>query len=207
MDTNIKENLRKQIGEMRNILFTAQSSFKILDYLYRTRSENDYTIINGSLFLKFTASTHWRIYVIEMSKLFSNRRTEHFNIHQLIGKFKPGGEFHCEMIPNNSIKIWEDNLVLKHETALIDNLISQRDKLYSHTDKDREDIKNALSFIDSMELMNIVKRMLSEIYITVFDVTMVMEPLNEPADDLKRLIRMLETEAKVLADLEKKAGG
>lgn len=202
MDEIIKEKLRKEITEVRDIMFTAQSSFKIVDYLYRTRTEAEYSIVNRSQFLKYTAHTHWRMYVTEMSKLLSNRRTEHFNIHQLIDKFKAGGIYRTSSIPDTSIRIWEDNLRLNNEAEWISNLIVQRDSLYSHTDKDREHIKNSLTFISAIELLHIIKRMLSEIYITVLEVQMIMEPFNEPVDDLKRIMRSLATEAKVLLELE-----
>ena len=71
------------------------------------------------------------------------------------------------------------------------NLIEQRDSIYSHTDRNRDDIKNSITFTDANEFLNIIKRILSEVYVVVFMQVMSMEPLNEPVDDLKRLVKLL----------------
>lgn len=197
MDAIVKEKLLAEVTEIRDIMFKAQASFKIVDYLYRTRDGVEIEVINYSQFLKYTASIHWGIYVTEMSKLFVNRRTEHFNIHQFINKFKDGGEYRTSHIPDNSIFLWEANLSQSKETQLKENLTTQRDSLYSHTDKNRDHIKNAFTFIDAKEFLNIIKRILSEIYCEIFNQSMQMEPFNEPVDDLKRLMKILVKEKEV----------
>jgi len=194
MDQIKKDELYKYITEIRNIMFSAQSSFKIVNYLYRERSGMEIEVVKRSQFLLYTASIHWQIYVTEMSKLFANRKGDKFNLHKLINKFKPTGEYYCTEILQNSVLIWEQNLKLDKEANLIKNLLEQRDSLYSHTDIVRDHIKNKFSFADAKEFLHIIMRTLSEIYYLVFNESMHMEPINEPMMDLKRIMRILVNE-------------
>jgi hypothetical protein len=196
MEPIIKRRLREELIEIRDIMFKAQTSFKIVDYIYRTRQGIEIEVISRSNYFQWSGSTNWRIYVTEMSKLFKKGRNDHFNIHQFISKFKEGGEYRTPLIPDSSIQIWEDNLSLEKEKKLIENLVLQRDKVYSHTDKERKDIKNVFSFVDANEFLNIIKRMLSEIYPTVFSDSMDFDPFFEPVEDLKRHMAILVAEKK-----------
>jgi hypothetical protein len=194
MTPDIKDKLKKEMDEICNIMFVAQSSLKIVDYLRRTREGMEIEVVRHSMFFKYTANVHWQMYVTEMSKLFRDGKNEYFNIHKFIRKFKDAGEYHTHLITDNSIQIWESNLSLEKEKTLIENLVRQRDGKYSHKDKDWEAIKNSFTFIDAKEFLNIVKRMLSEIYGKVFDTSMIMDPFNEPVDDLKRIVKSLAAE-------------
>lgn len=202
MDERIKSQLRSELIEIRNIMFNAQSSFKIVDYIYRTSDTIEKEVINRSQYFLYSAQVHWRIYVTEMSKLFKKAKNDHFNIHQFINKFKEGAVYRTVLIPDSSIENWEISLSFEKEQKLIENLVSQRDKLYSHTDKDRKHIKNEFSFVDANEFLNIVKRMLSEIYVVVFGDSMQFDPLYEPIEDLKKHMDILVAEKKKWIKME-----
>jgi len=187
----ITDKLKQHTKEIHDIMLLAQSSFKIVDYLTREREGFEINIVNHSLYFKYSAEVNWRIYVIEMAKLFSTSHKAHwFNLNRFIEKFKPGGEYaSVREIDHYSVKIWEQNLDL--EKIKIENLLKQRDKLYSHTDKNRANIKNELTYLEARELLNIVKRILSEIYASVFDEFRLYDLSTEPVDDLKKLIKEL----------------
>jgi len=121
MKDAVKEKLKKEISEIRDIMYAAQSSFKIVDYILRIRGAAEGEFIDRSQYLKYSADMHWGIYITEMSKLFSKRKTDHFNLHQFINKFKSTGEYSTALIPTSSIDIWENNLLLKKEAELIIN--------------------------------------------------------------------------------------
>jgi len=203
MTESIKEKILTHTTEIRNIMLSAQSAFKIVDFLYGERSGVEIEVVNTNQFLQYAAETYWRIYTIEMAKLFAKRSTEHFNIHDYIKKFKPGGEYQNNNISDSSILIWEQNLALTKEAAWIENILQQRDSKYAHTDRNREHIKNTLSSADAKELLKIVQRILSEVYFAVFNKTMLFDPINEPVDALKNIVRMLAERQQELIDLER----
>ena len=194
MDKVKLDKLRDHTNEITDIMFRAQSSFKIVDFLYRQREGLETEIINRNSFLLYTADVNWRIYVTEVSKLFAKRNNEHYNVHKFIKKFKEGEEYETDEIPLNSIKIWEANLSQEKEEHLIKNLLEQRDKKFSHTDKDANHIGNEFTFIDAKEFLHIVQRILSEIYQVVFKTTMLFNPTNEPVDELKKIVAMMVNE-------------
>ncbi|MFV8327929.1 hypothetical protein [Flavobacterium sp. ZS1P14] len=183
-----KNKLRRHTKEINDIMLLAQSSFKIVDYLTNPQSVIEREVINQNKFFKYSTELNWRIFVIEMAKLFSTSDRAHFyNLSKFIRKFKPDGEFgQVEEIDQYSMSIWEQNLNL--EKIKIDNLMLQRDKLYSHNDPNREGIKNELSFVDAKELLNVVKRIISEIYAAVFDQYRSYDLLNEPVEELKKIV-------------------
>jgi len=185
------EKLEQHTKEIMEIMLLAQSSFKIVDFIKRERSGQEAIIIQQNKYFNYTAEMNWRIYVIEMAKLFSTSDKAHwYNLQKLINKFKPDGEFgKLKGIDKYSIVIWEQNLELEKEK--IQNLMLQRDKLYSHTDKARSHIKNELSFADANELLDVVKRIISEIHIVVFGKSYAYFLNNEPVLELKRLIHAL----------------
>ena len=185
----VLSKLKQHTKEINDIMLLAQSSFKIVAYLYRERSGFEIEVVNQNQFLKYSAESHWRIYVTELAKLFAARDSDWFNLNRFIRKFKKGMEYEVEQIDEHSILIWEQQLEL--QKAQIDNLLLQRDKLYGHTDKNREGVKNKLTFADAKELLRIVQRIVSEIYTVVFGQYPSFDPIGEPLDDLKKIIKVL----------------
>ena len=202
MDKETFDKLRIHTNEITNIMFRAQSSFKIVDFLYRQREGLETEIINRNSFLLYTAEVNWRIYVTEISKLFAKRNNEYYNIHKFIKRFKKDEEYETDEIPLNSINIWEENLSQEREEKLIKNLLEQRDKKFSHTDKDANDIDNEFTFIDAKEFLHIVQRILSEIYQVVFKTTMLFNPINEPVDELKKIVSLIIEDKREIIELD-----
>ena len=189
--------LQQHTKEIYEIMLLAQSSFKIVDYMYRTRDDIAGEVINQNQYLKYSRHINWRLYVTELAKLFANRESDWFNVNRLITKFKKGGEFEkVTVIDETTVAAWERDLA--SEKAIIDNLLDQRDKLFGHTDKNRAHIKNELSIKDARTLIDIVKRIVSEIYVAVLDAPIDLDPFGEPVDDLKKLMEVQVFEKKKL---------
>ncbi len=203
MTDQLMTKLYKHTTEIRDIMFNAQSAYKIVNFLYRERSGVEIEVININQFLLYTAEINWRIYTIEMAKLFANRKSEHFNIHEYIKKFQPGREYRNINVSDSSILIWQQNLALTKDATWINNLLQQRDSKYSHTDRNREHIKNILSFADAKELLQIIQRMLSEVFHSVFGESMLFDPINEPVESLKQTVSILAARQQKLIDIEK----
>jgi AbiU2 len=192
MDTDLSK-LEQYTKRVMEIMLLAQSSFKIVDYLTRERSGEEIAIIAQNHYFHFAAEISWRTYVTEMAKLFSpNSKTHTYNLQKLINKFKSDAEFRrLKGIDDRSILIWEQNLAM--EKIKIDNLLLQRNKVYSHTDKDGPSVKNILTHPDAAELLDVVKRIISEIHIAVIGKSYAYFLLQEPVLELKRLVRDLVT--------------
>lgn len=187
---NTVKKLEEFTKEITRIMLRAQSSFRIMDYLYRERKGLELEVINNYPFLKYTAETHWRLYVIELSKLLKNNKGEFFNLHKFIDKFKQGKEFEIIAgIDAVTIARWEASLKL--EESNIEKLIGQRDKLYGHTDKDYLSVRNTLSFVKARELIEVVQNVITEIHDKVFNQGISYNPIGEPLEDLKKIIAVL----------------
>ncbi|MGF7076262.1 hypothetical protein [Mucilaginibacter sp. 3215] len=191
---NKLENLTK---EVRDIMLLAQSSFKIVEYLYLDKAPLELEVIKQNQFLKYSREIHWRIYVTELSKLLANRPGDYYNLHKFIEKFKPGFEYNSvKSINLTTLTAWENQLISVKDK--IDNLLLQRDKLYSHTDKSRAGVKNILSIKDARELINIVQQVVYDIYNSVFGTHMSFDPIGEPLDGLKNIMAAMVQQKKDL---------
>lgn len=202
MKSETLEKLKLYTKEINDIMLLAQSSFSIVYYLLRREDDLEREVINQNQFLKFSREIYWRTYVTELSKLFAERHSDHFNLHDFINKFKEGKEFEIKEIDEYSIQIWEDNLKL--EKKKIDNLLLQRDKRYGHTDRKRAHVKNELTFEDAEELLRVVQRIVSEIYRVVFNTFNDFKVIGDPVHDLKKLVKVLaDNKKEMLSDFRK----
>jgi hypothetical protein len=189
--------LENHTKEIRDIMLSAQSSFKIVEYLYLDKTPLELEVIIQNQFLKYTREIHWRMYVTELSKLLANRPGDFYNLHKFIEKFMPGFEYHSvKSINPTTLTIWENQLISAKDK--IENLLLQRDKLYSHTDKSRAGVKNSLSIKDARELIEIAQQVVYAIYDSVFVTHMSFDPIGEPLDGLKHIIASMVQQKKDL---------
>ena len=76
--------MKKETWELAQILFLAQESLKIVEYLVKDE-EDENTVYSKKMnaFFVYSTSIYWRVIVIELSKLFSDNDKE-----------QPGLRFH-----------------------------------------------------------------------------------------------------------------
>lgn len=195
MTTEIKEALEKEIKELNSIIFMAVESFKIVELLAKDESDDDRSYIkNMNPFLRYSMITNWRITVIELSKLLSGGRNEHYDLKRFINKLKPDGIFRSAGISEDEINKWEHKL--SAEVEAIKNIVTQRNKLYAHTDREAAAVKNAVTVSKAKELITVAQSVIKEIYITVFKSGFSFDPFNSPVNNLEWIIDSLTAQKK-----------
>ncbi len=184
-----KQQLKKEVKEINDILLLAQEALKIVGYLSEEDDEISY-LKKANEFFGFTLIVYWRVIVIELSKLFGERETEHFNIHKFISKLKRSGHYRDAKISAEKIAAWENEI--KKEKEIIENLLQQRDKIYAHTDRKHKEVLNKLSIKNFQRLVKIIQVIICTIYFDIFESAyLINEPIDSPVEKLKWIMNMV----------------
>lgn len=191
-----KAELKKKTWELAEILFLAQESLKIVEYLIKDEADDDKVYSKRmNAFFVYSRSLYWRVIVIELSKLLTEKSSEQYNIHKFISKLKQDGHYGDAKIFPDKIEKWEKTLTDNKDS--IDNLILQRDKLYAHTDKNSKSIPNTVTLTKTRELVTIIQEIIREVYLTVFESSFIVDsPINAPVENLHWIISTLANEKK-----------
>lgn len=191
-----KIELKKETWELAEILLLAQESLKVVEYLLKDEEDQDkeYSKRMNAIFV-YSRSIYWRVIVIELSKLFSEKDTERYNIYKFISKLKLDGHYGDALISVSEIEAWEKKLADNKDS--ISNLILHRNKVYVHTDRNSNEVPNTVTITKARELIEIIQKIIREVYFTVFKSSfMVDSPVNAPVDNLKWVISALAKEKK-----------
>jgi len=179
---NKLEELKKESWRIVEIYLNAKENFNYCYYLHKpdTKEEADY--LNVDRDLKFIRHSLWRLSIIELAKLFSDRKsTDKFNLLYFLSKLKPEGHYDSFKIDSFKIAEWE-SLIFTRE-GLINDIVTLRDKIYAHTDPDKDDYRNIeIYFTQIEELFNLVEIILKEVYLVAFTATL---DLRTPTFDRK----------------------
>ncbi|MFL5788971.1 MAG: hypothetical protein ACJ748_13010 [Flavisolibacter sp.] len=172
---------------------TALESFKILLCLTKSEKFEERSFVKfKNPFFVYEAQIHWRIIVLELCKLFSDKENEHYNLNKFISRLKKGGHFADAEINDSSIEVWKAQL--RKENKKIGNLILQRDKLFAHTDRSKGKVANNVTIGKTRELVKMVQQIIKEIYLTVFKSSILIdEPISSPVENLEQIIDILAT--------------
>lgn len=191
-----KQELRAELEEILEILFFAQENYKAFKYLRIREDDDDKAYVKKmNAYFGFAAITHWRTVIIELSKLFASRKNEHYNLHRFVGKLKTGGEYFGAEISEVKIREWEDIFVIQKD--VIADLITLRDKAIAHKDKDGKTLKSELTLGKIWRLIETVQKLIREIYLTVFEVSyLVDDPINAPVENLRWIVEELAEQRK-----------
>lgn len=191
-----KAELKKETWELAEILFLAQESLKIVEYLIKDEADDDKVYSKRmNTFFVYSRSIYWRVIVIELSKLLTEKSSEQYNIYKFISKLKQHGHYGDALISVSEIEVWEK--ILADNKDSISNLILQRNKVYAHTDRNSKEIPNTVTITKTKELIEIIQKIIREVYFTVFESSfMIDSPVNAPVDNLKWVIGALAKEKK-----------
>lgn len=209
MQAKKKQELKKETWEISEILFWAQESLKVVQFITKKEEDDDMAYVKRNAFFVYSTSIYWRVIVIELCKLFSSKDTEQYNLQKFISKFKKAGHYGDACIALGTIIDWEE--MLGKEKDIINNLLLQRDKIYAHKDRNSKTVANTVTLAKTKELIAVVQKILREIYATVFESSfMVDDPINPPAGNLLDIINILANEKKLrekpLRELTKQYG-
>lgn len=169
------EDIKNEIWRIWEILILAKESFHYSFYLHKPETKKELNYINKSRDLDFIRHILWRTTVIELSKLFSESdKRDRFNINHFIRKIKKGGHFGDMGVSDDIINKWEQEILSKKAT--IDILLKFRDKVYAHTDPDKDrHSKHDITFQQTELLIDFVESIIREIYRTIFQSDIVTE--------------------------------
>ncbi|NEW79924.1 MAG: hypothetical protein GZ086_10980 [Gelidibacter sp.] len=189
---NLSIELKSELNSIWKILTMAMQCYEFSSYLYSpsTESENDYA--NKSFFIDFTRHIYWRNLVIELSKLITDSNSQSFNVFKFLRKLKNNGYFGKLGFDNKKIENWE-NLLAENEKT-INELIILRNKIYSHTDRDKENYSNSeITFTEIKLLIELLKNIIKSIFTDLLDTHAEIKPLRS-VDKNFRVLKILANE-------------
>jgi AbiU2 len=167
---NKKDQLRIQVAQIAEIFLTAKENFNYCYYLHNpsTPEESEYLKVDRNL--NFIRHSLWRMSVIELVKLYSSKENDKFNLQKILNRLSPGGDYAELGIDYFDIVRWESRLLGKE--IAISNIVTLRDKIYAHTDPNKNDYKQLeVYFYDIEELLEIAATIIKDIYLKVFQTT------------------------------------
>jgi hypothetical protein len=190
---NKKQQLKKDLDKITKSIVTFLQSFEFCYYLNYPKSDNvlnekHIKYITNSGFFSFSRYALWRLTIIELHKLTNdNKETDKYNLHHLLRKLEKGGIYQSLNIVESKISEWKTEL--KKQNHSIEQVSSLRFKLYAHTDHNYKNvIKNSeLTLKETEELINVVVKVIFEIYSIVFDTHFEFKPIHEKKT-LRRIV-------------------
>lgn len=182
---NKKEQLKRDLDKITKSIVTILQSFEFCYYLNYPKTDNSLDekhlrYISNSGFFSFTRYALWRVTIIELHKLSNdNKETDKYNLHHLLRKLKKGGIYQSLKIGESKISEWKTELKKQNES--IEQVSSLRFKLYAHTDNNYENVINnfELTLKATEELINVLVKIVFEIYLIVFDTDFEFKPIHE----------------------------
>lgn len=164
---NKKEEIRNEITKIWLILVNAKECFHYSFYLHKpsTLEEQDY--LDESVDFIFIRGILWKMAITELSKLFSSKNSDRYNIMHFIGKCKKDGHFKNQGIDDTTIKEWISEIEKNEE--IINEVVTLRDKAYSHTDSNHNEYNIKITFEHTEKLINIAEKVITDIFYKVLN--------------------------------------
>ncbi|REE78717.1 hypothetical protein BX611_3027, partial [Lutibacter oceani] len=183
---NLSNELKKELNSIWNILTMALQCYEYSSYLYSPRTESEQNFANKSFFVDFTRHIYWRNLIIELAKLTTDSNNQSFNIFKFLRKLKKNQYFGELGLDDNKIENWEILLDKKEKTIV--EIINLRNKIYSHTDRDKEQYSNSdLTFNEIKELLDLLKSIIKTVFSDLLDTHAEIRPLHSINDKFKIL--------------------
>ncbi|NOU47518.1 MAG: hypothetical protein HOO86_10705 [Bacteroidales bacterium] len=167
--TRKEKELEEEISKIWNILIYVKDCYDYSYYIHKPETSEEADYLKNSQDFEFIRHILWRMAIIEIAKLFCNSaKRDRYNLRHFISKLKKAGQFGDSGINVTTIEKWEAQFSLNE--VLINDVITIRDKVYAHTDPNKEEYtKIEISFKKIDDLINIAEDVIREIFKTVFD--------------------------------------
>ncbi len=160
------EQLREKISTITEIYIGVKENFRFCFHLHHFNSELESKYLAIDKHLQFIRHSLWRLTVIELCKLFSAHKNDKYDIKTLLDNLKPGGHFGKLEFDVVKIQAWGNEVNKKN--IVIKNINDLRDKIYAHTDPEREIYRNIdIYFNDVSELLELANQIIQEISIQI----------------------------------------
>jgi len=168
-----KEQFNKELGKITDIFFGARENFNYCYYLHKPNTKIEAEYLDVDRDLKFIRHSLWRLSIIELAQLFSNRKNDKLNLNKFLSKLVTNGYYSGLAVDQN--KIWEWQTLIINKDSLIKKIIALRDKIYAHTDPDNEQYREIEIYLKEIEeLFEIVASVITELYSSVLKTTLLL---------------------------------
>jgi len=165
------EELKNEVWRITEIFLNAKENFNYSYYLHRPDTTQEAEYLKNDRDLIFIRHSLWRLSIIELTKLFSdNPRTHKFNLLHFLSKLKPTGYYSDVKIDTMKIAEWET--LIFTEDKLINDIVTLRDKIYAHTDPDKDEYRKIEIYFTQIEtLFALVGSIITEVNLLAFDMS------------------------------------
>ena len=171
---NIKEDYKREIGDIISIWAKAKLFYNDSLYLSNPKSDKESAMISKNRVLNEIRYSLWVLTVLELCKLFDDNNNQCFNLFKFIRKIKQDRNklIFKDKITSITIKDWENKLQNNQTFNTIGKLKDLRDKYYAHSDRKPELLPEELTpNINSIEeLLRIGQEIIYDFQGTVFDI-------------------------------------
>lgn len=164
-----KEEFRKILWEIVQVYLLSKEGFLYSKYLHDPSTQLEKDFANSNVHIRMMRHMIWNFCAIELAKLVSNDSRDKLRIKPMLNELKERGEYAELNCPIEEIKYWES--LLKNHKKVIHKINLFRNKVYAHTDLDRNKHINGKSiFFKEVEaLNNSIEVILKGIYIHLYD--------------------------------------
>lgn len=161
-----KDEIHKEIWNIWQLQLEVKHCFEYSYYLYKPETKEEEIYLKTTQDFQYIRLILWKMAVIELAKLFKDN--DRFSIIRFINKLKFGAHYGDLGIKPEVINNWEKSI--EKNKSSIETIIKLRDKLYAHTDAEKEKyMHESISFEQTKKLIEIVESIIIEIYSVVFD--------------------------------------
>jgi hypothetical protein len=172
-----KEELETKLGKIAQIFMFAKDTYLYTDYFHQPDTPEELEVSTNSPHaghLSFIRHILYRTLIVELAKLFSDKSGDKYRLGALIQSFKITSYFGDMGISETTIQKWESQF--NADQAIIDDVITLRDRIYAHTDSLKDDYLNIdLSVKKTHTLLSIAETMIKEIYRVVLNTDLYTE--------------------------------
>ena len=166
--------LKEKLSSLTEIFIDTKENFRYCYYLHYSEIEEERKYLAIDRHLQFIRHSLWRLTVIEVCKLFSNRDNDKYNIQRLIKSFKPGKHFGKIGLESSKLSEWENEIANKEK--VIENLITLRDKFYAHSDAMGAIDKDVnIYFQDIFELLELANQIIRNVSIKIGEPVLILD--------------------------------
>ena len=185
-----KIEFKKDFDRINKVFYLCKESYLVLRELYRTENNSDYlkNLKFKNQFFILTKVNYWRIIVLQISKLFFERRP--FNILRFLEKCKKGNYYSSLNLDEKFIN--EKLELITTKQYIFDDLKIQRDKIFAHEDSNNTGIINNITLDEIEQLLDFCKNIIVHIYLEIYDSHFDFEIRNSAEANLQHILKSLD---------------
>ncbi len=172
---NQKDELLEHITSICQILIEVMDNFAYTKYLHAPDTQKELDYILKSNDLVYIRHVMWRMCIVDLAKLYSKSDNDKYRIEKLLSKLKPNGHYRSLNFSEDKIQNWEHEI--KNKEILIKTVNELRNKIYAHTDNNKDKLKHEISFCETESLILLIKVIILTIFNVIFDSEVEIETL------------------------------